>query len=206
MLGQDTRDREIGTWAEGVATHYERKRRAEILESARKLILMEGDERWVRVDLHVPAEVHDVPKQDKTPAPFSEQPSDEEDAWGLWDEGKPEMAAEEEQVDGWGFEDEEPGREVESQPEADPTPLQPPPDLELHANVDDEDPANAWGWNDDEDQLVNHLLQPLSGLSAGTPFIFSRGNHETRGKFARRLPDYFNSSEQGFYFSCIGMQ
>jgi len=154
MLGQDTRDREIGTWAEGVATHYERKRRAEILESARKLILMEGDERWVRVDLHVPAEVHDVPKQDKTPAPFSEQPSDEEDAWGLWDEGKPEMAAEEEQVDGWGFEDEEPGREVESQPEADPTPLQPPPDLELHANVDDEDPANAWGWNDDEDQLV----------------------------------------------------
>jgi len=154
MLGQDMRDREIGTWAEGVATHYERKRRAEILESARKLILMEGGEDWIRVDLHVPAEIHDAPKQDKTPALFSEQPSNEEDAWGLWDEGKPETAAEKEQVDEWGFEDEELEPEVESQPEVDPTPLQPPPDPQLHANGDNEDPADAWGWNDDEDQLV----------------------------------------------------
>lgn len=61
--------------------------------------------------------------------------------------------------------------------------------------------GDMFNYQTDEDQLVNHLLQPLSGLCAATPFIFSRGNHETRGKFARRLPDYFNSSEQGFYFS-----
>jgi len=61
--------------------------------------------------------------------------------------------------------------------------------------------GDMFNYQDDEDQLVNHLLQPISGLSATTPFIFSRGNHETRGKFARRLPEYFNSSEQGFYFS-----
>jgi len=54
----------------------------------------------------------------------------------------------------------------------------------------------------DENQIVSHLLEPLSGLfSTTTPFYFSRGNHETRGKFARQLPEYVNSKEQNFYFS-----
>jgi UDP-2,3-diacylglucosamine pyrophosphatase LpxH len=53
----------------------------------------------------------------------------------------------------------------------------------------------------DEDQLVSHLLQPFAGLFATVPFFFSRGNHETRGVFARHLPEYFNSEEPQFYFS-----
>lgn len=55
---------------------------------------------------------------------------------------------------------------------------------------------------EDEDQLVNHLLKPVSGLfSPTTPFVFSRGNHETRGGFSRRLADYFDGNEQKFHFS-----
>jgi len=54
-----------------------------------------------------------------------------------------------------------------------------------------------------EDQIVQNLLQPFSGTSSGIPFIFSRGNHETRGKFARHLSSYFDCHEHGFYFSFV---
>ena len=39
MLGQDLHDREIETWADKVSSHYERKRRTQILEDARQMIL-----------------------------------------------------------------------------------------------------------------------------------------------------------------------
>jgi centromere/kinetochore protein ZW10 len=39
MLGQDLRNREIETWADAVSSHYEQKRRAQILEDARQMIL-----------------------------------------------------------------------------------------------------------------------------------------------------------------------
>jgi acid phosphatase type 7 len=62
--------------------------------------------------------------------------------------------------------------------------------------------GDMFDYQTDEDQLVNHLLHPLSQLfSTTTPFHFSRGNHETRGKFARHLPAYFNNREPKFYFS-----
>ncbi len=54
---------------------------------------------------------------------------------------------------------------------------------------------------EDEDQIVQHLLTPLSGISPEIPLVFSRGNHETRGKFARHFPDYFNREKKGFYYS-----
>lgn len=54
---------------------------------------------------------------------------------------------------------------------------------------------------EDEDQLVSHLLQPFGQMFSSTPFFFSRGNHETRGKFARQFTGYFNGSEPLFYFS-----
>jgi predicted MPP superfamily phosphohydrolase len=61
--------------------------------------------------------------------------------------------------------------------------------------------GDMFNFQTDEDQLVTNLLQPFSGLFANVPFFFSRGNHETRGKFARQLPEYFNSEEPRFYFS-----
>lgn len=54
----------------------------------------------------------------------------------------------------------------------------------------------------DENQLVEHLFKPLSPFTTlGTPFIFSRGNHETRGEFAREIGQYFNGYGNQYYFS-----
>jgi len=54
----------------------------------------------------------------------------------------------------------------------------------------------------DENQLVDLMLKPLSTLFAtNTPFILSRGNHETRGKFARYLTNYFDGGEDRYYYS-----
>lgn len=62
--------------------------------------------------------------------------------------------------------------------------------------------GDMFDFQTDENQLVNHLLQPLTELFARqTPFVFSRGNHETRGKFARQLSHYFDGGEQKFYFA-----
>ncbi len=61
--------------------------------------------------------------------------------------------------------------------------------------------GDMFDYQTDEDQLVNHLLQPFGDMFATTPFFFSRGNHETRGKFARNIPDYFNGHDAKFYFS-----
>ena len=61
--------------------------------------------------------------------------------------------------------------------------------------------GDMFNYQTDEDQLVAHLLQPLGSMPAQTPFFFSRGNHEVRGKFARHLSDYFNSEDPQFFFS-----
>lgn len=62
--------------------------------------------------------------------------------------------------------------------------------------------GDMFNYQVDEQQLVTNLLDPLGKLfSTNTPFILSRGNHETRGKFARQLMDYFNSDRQNYYFS-----
>ena len=54
----------------------------------------------------------------------------------------------------------------------------------------------------DEPQIVNHVLKPCSRVFAShTPFIWVRGNHETRGAFARMLPNYITLSEGRYYGS-----
>lgn len=61
--------------------------------------------------------------------------------------------------------------------------------------------GDMFNWQVDEDQLINHLLKPLcDSFASNTPFIFSRGNHEARGKFARQIGDYFDGGEQKFYY------
>jgi len=62
--------------------------------------------------------------------------------------------------------------------------------------------GDMFDYQTDEDQLVNHLLKPVTSLFATrVPFILSRGNHETRGKFARQLVNYFDGHDQPFYYS-----
>ncbi|MFD1771161.1 metallophosphoesterase [Sphingobacterium suaedae] len=52
--------------------------------------------------------------------------------------------------------------------------------------------GDIFDYQTDEQQLIEHMLTPVTQLFAKhKPFLFVRGNHETRGKFARDIADYF---------------
>ena len=59
---------------------------------------------------------------------------------------------------------------------------------------------------EDEKQIVEHLLAPAAqSFSTKTPFYFVRGNHETRGKFARKIHHYYaNPGNQQYYDFTLG--
>jgi 3',5'-cyclic AMP phosphodiesterase CpdA len=53
---------------------------------------------------------------------------------------------------------------------------------------------------DNESQFIQHLLMPtVKTFASEKPFVFVRGNHETRGLFARRLPDYITRPGGHYY-------
>ncbi|GEP94336.1 purple acid phosphatase family protein [Chitinophaga cymbidii] len=53
--------------------------------------------------------------------------------------------------------------------------------------------GDIFDYQEDEKQIIDHLLTPAAqAFASQKPFIFTRGNHETRGKFRRELPDYFD--------------
>lgn len=52
-----------------------------------------------------------------------------------------------------------------------------------------------------EQQLIDHLLAPATKTFASrTPFLYVRGNHETRGAFRSDWADYFTFPDQRLYF------
>lgn len=54
----------------------------------------------------------------------------------------------------------------------------------------------------DEQQIVNDFFQPVGNLfSTHIPTIYLRGNHETRGKYAREFLDYFDKPDGKTYQS-----
>jgi len=58
------------------------------------------------------------------------------------------------------------------------------------------------GHIEDQQQIIDHVLAPCTNLFASrTPFVYVRGNHETRGRFARRLPDYLALSDDRYYYA-----
>jgi predicted phosphodiesterase len=58
------------------------------------------------------------------------------------------------------------------------------------------------GHLEDEPQIMNHVLKPCSDIFAkNIPFVYVRGNHETRGKFARMLPSYLATPGGRYYYS-----
>lgn len=144
LLGGDSMERKIKTWADNVCSHYERARRVHILGTVRKVIL----EHATRVDstfmaeVRIPAEgvLHDqiavTDQQDVTEC----SPSSE-DAWNLDDNQSFSMSNSGSAVDeqSWGFDDE---IEKQEQPAA---VAEPSPGAKA-----DPDPGDAWGWNDDE--------------------------------------------------------
>ena len=55
---------------------------------------------------------------------------------------------------------------------------------------------------EDENQIVDHLINPLTDLSTTTiPFFFTRGNHETWGTYSRELGKYVDGGENKYYYS-----
>lgn len=53
--------------------------------------------------------------------------------------------------------------------------------------------GDIFNYQTDEQQLVDHFFKPINTLfSSETPFVLVRGNHETRGKFAREFISYFD--------------
>ena len=122
ILGNPAHDKEIKAWADGVGGHYERKRRMEILESARVVIVSaEGSEAFVaEVTEEVTADVEDMPVQGGELAQNKYSLGLDEDS-----------SKQETEENGWGFDDDE--------PEANPEP-----------SAEQDESADAWGWNDDE--------------------------------------------------------
>lgn len=52
--------------------------------------------------------------------------------------------------------------------------------------------GDIFNYQIDEKQIIDHMLKPCVDIFAKqTPFIYVRGNHETRGKFSREMPQYF---------------
>ncbi|RYZ48602.1 MAG: metallophosphoesterase [Sphingobacteriales bacterium] len=62
--------------------------------------------------------------------------------------------------------------------------------------------GDMFDYQTDEKQLVEHLINPCSDLfAANKPFLFVRGNHETRGVFSYQLDNYFENINKQPYFS-----
>jgi predicted phosphodiesterase len=53
-----------------------------------------------------------------------------------------------------------------------------------------------------EQQMIDHLINPCSEVfAAQKPFLFVRGNHETRGAFSYQLDNYFENIGRTPYFT-----
>ena len=63
--------------------------------------------------------------------------------------------------------------------------------------------GDAFNGVSSEAQVWDHWLTPMirTGIRQATPLIFARGNHETRGPFARALAKYVPIEEDRFYFA-----
>ena len=62
--------------------------------------------------------------------------------------------------------------------------------------------GDMFDYQTDERQLIDHLIEPCTKLFASEkPLLMIRGNHETRGKYARNLKDYFSYKDNEYYFS-----
>lgn len=62
--------------------------------------------------------------------------------------------------------------------------------------------GDMFDYQTDEQQIIDHMLAPCGESFAGAkPFLFVRGNHETRGKYSRELADYFTSPSGKYYYA-----
>jgi len=60
--------------------------------------------------------------------------------------------------------------------------------------------GDIFNQQNDEKQIIDHMLTPCTNTFASTkPFLMVRGNHETRGKYARELHQYFANKDNKYY-------
>lgn len=156
MLGQDLRDREIETWADAVSSHYERKRRAQILEDARQMILRQDGSFQIRIEVDL-LNLPPTPLTGSVPATQSSGSGSEgardvsDDAWGLEGEESvdtDDMVSATEEEDAWGFDD-APTEPQLAAPEVPPEPI-PPRDTLAESGPATDD--SAWGWDDEGEE------------------------------------------------------
>jgi predicted phosphodiesterase len=61
--------------------------------------------------------------------------------------------------------------------------------------------GDMFDYQSGEQQIIDHLITPCTeGFASQKPLLYVRGNHETRGRYARQLKDYF-SNPGGEYFA-----
>ncbi|MES2417788.1 MAG: metallophosphoesterase [Bacteroidota bacterium] len=54
--------------------------------------------------------------------------------------------------------------------------------------------GDIFDYQTDEQQIIDHFLQPCTeAFAKNIPFVYVRGNHETRGKYCREFPQYFEN-------------
>ncbi|EPQ56262.1 hypothetical protein GLOTRDRAFT_115586 [Gloeophyllum trabeum ATCC 11539] len=124
VLGDKSPDKEIQAWVKGISGHYERKRRIEILDRARAIIVQEDDpSRTFRAEVDTKPEITTVPVE------AVQDDVADDSAWGFEDEKEINGDAIDE--NGWGLDDDEPAPELKENK--------------------DEGPAEAWGWKDDDE-------------------------------------------------------
>ena len=150
LLGRFGIESTIKAWSDVVSGHYERRRRIEILELARKDIVEAGDPndtfKVIITDGGLETSRSVIPTTDE---------DFRDDAWGF-DEpatSNPLTGTN----DGWGFDDDiNVTTPVEEKPRAELEPEVPmDTDEKRNTNGDgDVDPADAWGWNEEEDVSV----------------------------------------------------
>ncbi|KAH9951200.1 Centromere/kinetochore Zw10-domain-containing protein [Amylocystis lapponica] len=142
VLGDSSGEQEIKAWTNGVGMHYERRRRVDILERARSIVVRAHDEsRAFRVELEIRAEREDSAPASASASAAGPEPESEA-AWGFDDEPAREAPAPAPaEENGWNFDD-----EVDTEPEPEPPQTQQQPD-------DSGDPGDAWGWNDDAEAV-----------------------------------------------------
>ncbi|KAI0333860.1 hypothetical protein GY45DRAFT_188370 [Cubamyces sp. BRFM 1775] len=163
MLGDTSGERSVAAWVDNVGSHYERKRRAEILDKARVIVVSPPDENKsfrVEVPLILEEANSTVPTADKAPATNGADKAphtngntnggaEVEAAEAAWDfEDETPTQSEDSSTDGWGFDDDIPSEEptAEEPPPPTPEPDHPEPAEE---STGDEEVEDAWGWNDD---------------------------------------------------------
>ena len=150
LLGRLGNEGIIKAWSDAVSGHYERRRRIEILELARKDIVEAGDPKdtfkVIIADGGLETSRSVIPSQDEDL---------KDDAWGFDEPTTSNPLTG--NTDGWGFDDDinattpvEEKRRAELELEV---PMETDEEQDINGD-EDVDPADAWGWNEEEDVTV----------------------------------------------------